>query len=347
MSSSFKAGYFQTWEFPTKDEVLIHDQLYGDHLVTEPVLVELLKSPAVLRLQGICQHGVTGFLGLSPRVTRLEHSVGAFLLVRSVAASLAEQIAALLHDISHTTLSHVIDWAMSKPGEESFHEVHKARYIKMTNLPAILAKHGFGGLEPLDETLFPLVERPAPHLCADRLDYALRDTVGCDKLPLPRAREIFASLVAFPDVSHAGRLLVLKDAELALSLARAYLAMDRDVWSNRANVDMYARTGRVIATVINQGCIDEEQLWKLSDDDFWALLRKVADPESLKALTRLETEGLPQEEGLDLPRAAKIRTIDPDVLAQDADTPRPLSVILPSWGDERKQYILGREATMV
>ncbi|KKK24500.1 hypothetical protein ARAM_002347 [Aspergillus rambellii] len=327
MSSSFKAGYFQTWEFPTKDEVLIHDQLYGDHLVTEPVLVELLKSPAVLRLQGICQHGVTGFLGLSPRVTRLEHSVGAFLLP---------------HDTQH-----VIDWAMSKPGEESFHEVHKARYIKMTNLPAILAKHGFGGLEPLDETLFPLVERPAPHLCADRLDYALRDTVGCDKLPLPRAREIFASLVAFPDVSHAGRLLVLKDAELALSLARAYLAMDRDVWSNRANVDMYARTGRVIATVINQGCIDEEQLWKLSDDDFWALLRKVADPESLKALTRLETEGLPQEEGLDLPRAAKIRTIDPDVLAQDADTPRPLSVILPSWGDERKQYILGREATMV
>jgi HD superfamily phosphohydrolase len=42
----------------------------------------------VQRLQGICQYGVTGFLGLTPRVTRLEHSVGAFILVRRVGATI-------------------------------------------------------------------------------------------------------------------------------------------------------------------------------------------------------------------------------------------------------------------
>lgn len=344
-SQTFKAGYFQTFAYPSKNEVLIHDELYGEHLISEPILVDLLHSPALLRLQGVCQHGVTGFLGITHRITRLEHSVGAFLMVRTVGASIEEQIAALLHDISHTTLSHVVDWALSKDGEESFHEVHKMRYVNMTNLLEILDSHGFGESQTLEEHLFPLVEQPSPHLCADRLDYALRDAVGFGYLSLDEAKQVLSSLRAFPDVSHPQRMLVLEDVDLSIRIARSYIAIDRDVWSNRAHIDMYRRTAQAIATVLKQGSIKEEQLWELSDEEFWQLLRDVADERTRGILDRLEKEGLPSEEGLPLPRGAKVRTLDPDIYVPDAGKPLPLSVVLPSWATELEEYIHSREAT--
>lgn len=345
--SSLKVGFFQTIESVSESTLLVRDELYGEHTISEPILVKLLRSPTLLRLTGVCQHGVTGLLGLTPKVTRYEHSVGAFLLVRKVGASIEEQVAALLHDVSHTVLSHVLDWLLSKPGEESFHEVHKARYIEMTPLPQILAEHGFQGLEPLNEELYPLVEMPSPQLCADRLDYALRDSVAFGKLALEDARNVFASLKAFPDVSSSHRLLVLDDEQLALRLARAYMASDRDVWSNRAHVDMSKRAGNLIKEILDRGGIKEESLWEMSDQEFWESLRTVADPTSLEIMKRLESEGLPKEDGLHLPQGAKIRTLDPDVLSQTTKDPLPLSVLSPNWALERQDYIRSREAMRV
>ena len=320
---------------------MIRDELYGEELVHEPVLVELLQSPEVQRLQGICQHGVTGFLGLTPRVTRLEHSVGAFILVRRVGGTIEEQVAALLHDISHTTLSHVIDHALSKPGEESYHEVHKTRHLETTGLPDILARHGINQ-RVFEEELFPLVEMPSPQLCADRLDYALRDAVSFGKLAMEDARRVVGSLKAFPSAIAARRLLVLDDPHIALILSRAYIAVDKDVWSSPAHIDMYQRTGRVIGELVGAGSVDDKTLWQVSDEEFWTLLRQAANPDQLRAIERLEDEGIPEDDGLRLPQCVKIRTLDPDVWQGGGKQPAPLSTVLPMWESERLQYIISR-----
>jgi HD superfamily phosphohydrolase len=343
-------GFFQTLESVSENTIVIRDELYGDHTISEPILVELLRSATLLRLTGICQYGVTALLGFTPRVTRFEHSVGAFLLVRKVGASLEEQIAALLHDISHTVLSHVVDWALSNPPGESvssFHEVHKERYIKTTPLPEILTKHGFGDLQALNEDLYPLVEMPSPHLCADRLDYALRDAAAFGKLALKDVQQIFASLRAFPDASSPRRSLVLEDEKLALTLARAYLAMDRDVWSNRAHIDLYKRTSQLIGDIVRRGAVKEEVLWKLSDQKFWELLHNAADPNELDTMKHLESEGIPTEDSLHLPQGAKIRTLDPDVWLRSTVEPLPLSMVRSEWALERQEYVSSREVTRV
>ncbi|KAJ5403637.1 hypothetical protein N7509_003508 [Penicillium cosmopolitanum] len=345
MASRVKTGVFQTLETVSDTNIIIRDEIYGEHSITEPVLLHLLRSPELSRLKGICQHGVTTFLGFGPKVTRFEHSVGAFLLVRAVGASVEEQIAALLHDISHTSLSHVVDDALSQPGEGSYHEVHKSRFLKTTQLPQILTQYGFGNLKPLDEELFRLVEMPSPHLCADRLDYALRDALAFEKLTLDQVREIYQSLKAFPSASSPTRILVLENEKHALVLARAYQATDRDVWSNRAQANLYRRTGSIIRELVYSGRVKEEELWNLSDEDFWALLRRQATPEILVEMDKMETQGLPNEEELRLPRDAKIRTIDPDVFQSSQKDPLPLSVVLPEWGVERREYILSREST--
>ncbi|PYH89057.1 hypothetical protein BO71DRAFT_403360 [Aspergillus ellipticus CBS 707.79] len=343
---ALKAGHFQTHDSPAPDTIVIRDALYGDHSITEPVLVELLQCPDLHRLIGICQHGVTGHLNLLPRVvkiTRFEHSVGAFLLVRIVGGSVEEQVTALLHDISHTVLSHVVDWALSQPGEDSFHEVHKARYLKTTTIADILTKHGVAHTV-LDEEQYPLVEMDAPHLCADRLDYSLRDAVAFGIMAQDDAHRIVASLKAFPDASSPRRMLVLEDPQVALLLARAYQATDRDVWSNPAHVDMYKQTGKLIGDLVRGGRISEEALWAMSDEDFWELMKDVADPAGAEILEKFETDGLKEEQGLPLPKNAKVRTIDPEV-SVSGEEPVALSVVDPSWGVERQNYIRSREAT--
>ena len=40
------------------ESVFINDVVYGPCEITEPVLIELLQSPAMLRLQGINQLGI-------------------------------------------------------------------------------------------------------------------------------------------------------------------------------------------------------------------------------------------------------------------------------------------------
>ncbi|KAH7311390.1 hypothetical protein B0I35DRAFT_438005 [Stachybotrys elegans] len=343
--TTLKVGHFQSIQLDDAS-VTVHDDLHGSHVITEPALVELLKSPALARLASVHQHGINGLLGVTPAVTRFEHSVGAFLIVRKAGAALDEQIAALLHDISHTVLSHVMDWALSQPGD-SFHETHKARYIDMTQLPHILAKHGFADLKPLEEHLYPLVEFPAPRLCADRLDYAVRDSVAFEKLPLQDARDILASIRSYPAAESPDRFLVSHDPALALQLSRAYLASDRDVWSNPAHVDVSNKIGQLIGDLVRSGKIAESILWTVSDREFWQILHDAADAQGRELIKEVESKKLPPEDGLGLPVAAKVRTLDPHVYDTVQRRPVPLTEINNDWAEELQAYIASRQALRV
>jgi hypothetical protein len=55
----------------------------------------------------------------------------------------------------------VFDYALSKLGQDSYHEVHKTRYLEMTGIPALLIRHGID-LRVLDENVFPLVGMSSP-----------------------------------------------------------------------------------------------------------------------------------------------------------------------------------------
>lgn len=98
----------------------INDRLYGEADL-EPVLTDLIHSKAVQRLNGIHQGGACFLVNPAWNISRCEHSIGVMLLIRRLGGSLEEQIAGLLHDVSHTAFSHVADDVFNMENED-YHE---------------------------------------------------------------------------------------------------------------------------------------------------------------------------------------------------------------------------------
>lgn len=149
------------------------DEVYGQFEISDPVLIELLNSPSIGRLKGIRQYGLPPNYSLLKSFTRYEHSVGTMLLLRILGASLAEQVAGLLHDVSHTAFSHITEFVFhrDRPTQDERH----MWFVLSSELPAILLRYG---LEPkliADLPHHTLLEQPSPSLCADRIDYTLHE----------------------------------------------------------------------------------------------------------------------------------------------------------------------------
>ncbi|HUB93002.1 MAG TPA: HD domain-containing protein [Verrucomicrobiae bacterium] len=87
----------------------IDDRVYGSAEVNSNVLLDLINSQPVQRLKGIAQFGIPDEFYHKQNYSRYEHSVGVMILLQRLGASEEEQIAGLLHDVSHTAFSHVID----------------------------------------------------------------------------------------------------------------------------------------------------------------------------------------------------------------------------------------------
>jgi HD superfamily phosphohydrolase len=312
--------------------ILHHDPVYGAARIDEPVLLDLLHTAALQRLDGVLQHGITGLIGVTRATTRLEHSLGVMLLVRRLGGPLEEQIAALLHDVSHTAFSHVIDYVFGGHDSQSYHEDMKEEVVAASDLPATLARHGYDWRDFLHEEAFTLLEQPAPALCADRLDYFMRDSPD---LGVATAAEIQAVLGAL--AVHAGRV-VITDLSAARWLGYTFIAADQASWANFREVGLYELTARAIKTGLQAGVISDADIWT-TDAALWAKLCAGRDP-ALRAQIELispHTQFVWDDAAPTFRVSTKLRTIDPDVLVDGRC--RPLSELDADFARYRVEYL--------
>ncbi|MBN1669367.1 MAG: HD domain-containing protein [Anaerolineales bacterium] len=308
------------------------DPIYGSAEIDQPVLLDILQSKAMQRLHGVFQHGVSALVGITSPTTRFEHSVGALLLVRRLGAQLEEQIAALLHDVSHTAFSHVIDYVFNGHESQSYHDEKKAEYVSGTDLPTILAGHGYDWQIFLDESAYPLLEQPAPRLCADRLDYFLRDALD---LGLATGAEIDAALDALQVCQER---IVVTDLAVARWLGETFIAADQASWANFREVGLYELTARAIRRALKVGLLSEADLWG-TDQPAWEKLQASSDPEIQYDLQRVHagTQFVWDEVQPEFRVATKLRSIDPDVFLNGEV--RPLSSLDAAFAALRRNYL--------
>ncbi|MBI2263045.1 HD domain-containing protein [Candidatus Berkelbacteria bacterium] len=154
----------------------IKDRVYGEVEISEPVLLEIINSPTLQRLKEINQAGYfePHFSGTAH--SRFEHSIGVYLLLKMYGALLEEQIAGLIHDVSHSAFSHCIDYVLDAGSEKEHNHQDNVfdEFVRKSEIPGILKKYGLDLEYILDDKNFPLKEKDLPDLCADRIDYSLR-----------------------------------------------------------------------------------------------------------------------------------------------------------------------------
>ena len=208
------------------------DRVYGEVAVDDPRILALIDGPTFQRLKGVKQAGPSALAFAFKTVTRFEHSLGVHILLRKLGANLREQVAGLLHDVSHTAFSHAVDFVFSSV-EQDHHEELKPVFLERPDVVSALAGLGFAPADFFDDSVYPLLERPLPWLCADRLDYFLRDSLACGVTTRDSADRILERVEAIDGT------IVFNDEGVAREATALFATMNRDWWASPTEAYLY------------------------------------------------------------------------------------------------------------
>lgn len=290
--------------------MIILDVIYGEFKV-DKVLEELILSKPVQRLKGVHQAGASYLMNEKWNVTRFDHSVGAMLLIKKLGGSVEEQIAGLLHDVSHTVFSHVIDYVFDNENE-SYHEEIFSSVVKNSEIPAILSKHGYNYEDILlDDSKWTLLERSAPELCADRVDYTLRDMFTYGYISLEEVHSFLEDLI------EVDGKMVLQNIEIAEWFTKTYYKEVIDFFMKPMNIygnDMLAKT---LKLALHKKIIHPDD-FLLEDHELITKLRLCKDQEVDTLLRKVHPSIEVKEDRneYDLHQKNKVRLIDPPLLRE-------------------------------
>lgn len=295
----------------------INDRVYGMTTIDEPVLIELINSKPLQRLKGINQAGASQYATENKDVTRYEHSLGVMILLSKLGASTEEQIAGLLHDTPHTAFSHVIDFVFKEGNHnQEFHEKFYEKIILQSEIPRILKKYNFDVKRILEDSNFPLLERNLPDLCADRIDYTLRDMTAyygfSDKI-----NEYVSSFVIHNNE------IIIEGASIAKSFAEDYIRMHKDVWSNNLGVALFQILADAIKIALDDGILTENDLFE-DDQSVYTKLKESRNKIILNKLDMLNPNLniIDDPNNFDFHSRNKLRYINPKYLGPDGSISR-------------------------
>jgi HD superfamily phosphohydrolase len=257
----------------------VNDFLYGK-MELPAVFADLLKTDALKRLAGIHQSGAIFLVNPDICHSRLEHAIGVAMLIRMLGGSELEQIAGLLHDISHTAFSHVGDYVFDNT-DEDYHEKVFAEVLCKSEVPDVLLSYGYN-VNQILYGIFDILEQPLPSLCADRLDYTLRDGVHGGIISRQRARE-FLSAVVLKD----GKIAVNAEIEVAW-INEAFEKLNNELFKLPLHLYANGKMAELIKKFLNKGILVESDMFKTDT----MLLNKIRTSyegyEAIKAIKQLK-----------------------------------------------------------
>lgn len=285
------------------NKLKINDKIYGEHEIDSPVLVDLISSTTVQRLKGINQFGVPDIYSNRKSYSRYDHSVGVMLLLREFRASEEEQIAGLLHDVSHRAFSHIYDWVVGTNQKEDAQDKIHVEFLKKSDASKILRNYGFDEAKVASLHDYPLLDRDIPDLCADRIDYSLRS------IDSKTAKKIMKGLKI------VGGLIVCKDLDTAKTFGNIFLDLQTGDWASPENVVRSHLFANVLRDALSEKIIKESDFFQ---NDLFVLekLENLTDKRLRSKLDILKQKTLPKFKGETTLSYAKFRYIDPYLLVE-------------------------------
>lgn len=238
--------------------MLISNEILGKFDITEEVLVDLINSKAIQRLKGIDQAGYSKPFYAKSR-NRYDHTIGVFLLLRKYGASIEEQIAGLLHDVSHYAFSHAIDYILKEGNidKQDLQDRSKRKFLMRSDIPDILKRYDYDIDYVSDEEHFPLLETSLPDICADRIEYSLKDIFILLGKELEEVKEIESNLRINEE-----KKWYFESSEVGYQFVKYFKELNDDYYAGLRSASMFKGIKDFIKYCLDKNYIDEEDLEK-------------------------------------------------------------------------------------
>lgn len=286
----------------------INDVIYGEEEIKEQVLIDLINSKAVQRLKGISQQGLPKEYCHRSIFSRYEHSLGVMILLRRLGANLNEQIAGLIHDVSHTAFSHVTELIFGDPRKDDHQDKNHLKFMENSEIPNILKKYNLEYNEFVDLKKYSLLENEIPNLCADRFDYAIREIfMDSDKEKINYYLEGLINL---------DNHMVFNSYDIAKTFALDFLKYQTRDWGSDEGKIRYKILAEILEYSLKKGIISSKDLWK--DDEYVLSILKNVDDEEIKLKIKLlERKIVSDLKNYQKNLPKKFRYIDPLIFIND------------------------------
>ena len=277
------------------------------------------------------------------QLSRFPHSLGVYALLNCYGAPIEEQIAGLIHDISHSAFSHCIDYVLSA-GSEKHHDHQDnifEEYIKKTEIPDIFKKYNLDIGYIIDDSHFPLKETQLPDLCADRIDYILRTLTAFEDGGIAEKNYYLNHLKV------KNNIWFFDSFESAMKFARMFMRINNEYYSGFASALMFRAVGDYLKYALEKKYISETNLYSTDKEVLEMISRYHGSDEHLKKLFDRMNKKIGCKNNPDDYEATifcKSRIVDPYFM--DSGQLKRLSDVDSAWKEEiaiqskPKQYFL-------
>lgn len=253
----------------------IEPSIFGDTVIDDQVIADLLDAPVMQRLKHIDQSGTPRYFTQHiPSFSRYDHSVGVFVLLKRVGAPLNEQIAGLLHDASHTVFSHSGDWAMDMGDDKDsyqddihgwyLHEMKVDEIVKPYNISLKEILHKGGGYSALEQDL--------PDMCADRIEYNLHTALIFGQLSKAEVMKIVN------DLQFKNGKWYFSNPALAKKFADLSIYFTRYFWGVPNNQALNHWSGLMLKRAFEIGLCSPQEFHFGKDQEIMEKLKASDDP---------------------------------------------------------------------
>ena len=271
----------------------IRDSVYGDIRLNE-FEVRIMDMPQFQRLRRIKQLGLISLIYPGATHTRFEHCVGTMHLGSKLSEELeldSDEIeliraSGLLHDIGHGPFSHVSEGVLSVPHEEL------SKFVITKTSMRDLLEEKFDVDEIVDiingkGRLGPIV---SGELDVDRMDYLLRDSHNTGVSYGIIDYERLISNLTLDD----GLILDIKGVQAAEGALVSRYFMYPSVYQHHTTRIVNTIFRRALKRIIDEGIIDENDIYKYDDTDIISLFRSCEDNYAKDIMYRLDNRIVPK-----------------------------------------------------
>lgn len=290
--------------------------ILGDVNEQDPVILQLLDSKAIQRLKGIDQSGPTPYFKENyPKLSRYDHSLGVYALLKHFKVSRSEQIAGLMHDASHTVFSHLADIIFLHGAErtESYQDKIHDWFLQQMGVDKILmqANLKIQDISPKNPK-FRALEQDYPDMNADRIEYNLHTGLVFNDLNQDDIHAIIKAL------RYDNNKWYFSDIKHAKQLAKLSTYYTKNLWSSSHNTAFYTVGAAALQYALAHKYITTANLNFGVDQEIVDLLNTTQDPilqelvAMLKDIDKYYT--VSNKHDYDLYQPVKMRGFDPLVI---------------------------------